>query len=162
MDTTIKNEQHQVDDKPSYQKPVLDVWYAGFWMRLWAFIVDLIVVGSLHRLLVYPVFHLTETPVDQSFMFAPAAIATTIIGFVYFVLMTKFFQQTVGKMVFGLKVVNLEGQRPSWATVIFREVVGKFISKTLFFVGYLAAAVSGRKQAWHDKIADTYVIHDRS
>lgn len=166
MDTTIDNhemnEDNQHKQSASVQNSVVDVWYAGFWMRFWAFLLDLVVVGSLHRLIVYPVFKLSGVDIDQTFMFSPAVIATTIVGFAYFVLMTRLFQQTLGKMVFGLKVINKAGGKPSWSAVLFREVVGKFISETVLFIGYVAVVFSKKKQAWHDMIADTYVIHQRS
>jgi uncharacterized RDD family membrane protein YckC len=76
--------------------------------------------------------------------------------------MTKYFKQTIGKMVFGLKVVDIElsGQL-SWSTVIFREVIGKFISKTIFFIGFLVVAFSPKNQGIHDMFADTSVIMER-
>ena len=32
--------------------------YAGFWMRFWAYLLDLAVIASLNNLLIYPIFHL--------------------------------------------------------------------------------------------------------
>ena len=61
-------------------------------------------------------------------MFAPISIASAVIFYLYFVLMTKFLRQTLGKMVFGLKVVDLKKNGLSWGTVLFREWIGRFIS----------------------------------
>ncbi|EPR29673.1 Proline-rich antigen, partial [Geobacillus sp. WSUCF1] len=69
-------------------------------------------------------------------MFAPATVAAAVVFYTYFVLMTKAFGQTLGKMVFGLKVVDERGEPLTWLTVLFREVVGKFIAKKLLFIGF--------------------------
>jgi uncharacterized RDD family membrane protein YckC len=134
--------------------------YAGFWMRLWAYLLDLLVVGSLNRLLVFPLFHLLGIPTERTNMFAPASIATAAVFYAYFVLMTKFFQQTLGKMVFGLKVADESGKPLTWSTVLFREVVGKFIAKTILFIGFLFVAFSEKKKGMHDQFADTIVVHE--
>jgi uncharacterized RDD family membrane protein YckC len=136
------------------------VRYAGFWMRFWAYLLDLLVVASLNRLLIFPFFHLFDIPVDRTNMFAPATIATTLTFYAYFVLMTKFFQQTLGKMVFGLKVIDESGKPLTWTTVLFREVIGKFIAKTILFIGFLFVAFSEKKKGMHDQFADTLVIHE--
>lgn len=93
-------------------------------------------------------------------MFSPIAIATAFVFYGYFVFMTKFFQQTVGKMVFGLKVVTMNDEPFTWVTVLFREVIGKFIAKFILFIGFLFVAFSEKKQGLHDQIADTTVIHE--
>jgi uncharacterized RDD family membrane protein YckC len=136
------------------------VRYAGFWMRFWAYLLDLLVVASLNRLLIFPFFHLLDISVDRTNMFAPATIATTLTFYAYFVLMTKFFQQTLGKMVFGLKVIDESGKPLTWTTVLFREVIGKFIAKTILFIGFLFVAFSEKKKGMHDQFADTLVIHE--
>ncbi|GGJ72720.1 putative RDD family membrane protein YckC [Anoxybacillus voinovskiensis] len=147
--------ENNVDITPS-QPPR----YAGFWMRFWAYLLDLFVVGSIDRLVVYPVFRLLDLSVDKATMFSPIAIATAVVFYGYFVCMTKFFQQTVGKMVFGLKVVTMNDEPFTWFTVLFREVIGKFIAKFILFIGFLFVAFSEKKQGLHDQIADTTVIHE--
>jgi uncharacterized RDD family membrane protein YckC len=133
--------------------------YAGFWMRFWAYLMDLIIIGSLNRLLVFPIFRALGLPLAESEMFAPAAVATAIVFYLYFVLMTKYFGQTLGKMVFGLRVINLKGEKLSWGTVLFREWIGRFISITLV-IAYVVVAFLPKKQGLHDLFADTAVVHE--
>lgn len=130
--------------------------FAGFWMRFWAYLVDLIVIGSLNRILIHPIFKFIDS--DSTFSFLSAeVIATTIVFYVYFVLMTKFFSQTLGKMIFGLKVVTLKEEKMTWGTLIFRELVGRFISK-ITVIGYLLVGFLPNKQGLHDIFADTSVV----
>ncbi|WP_078545087.1 RDD family protein [Litchfieldia alkalitelluris] len=158
METTYhSNEQ---DLNIIEEKKVLQHQYAGFWMRFWAYLADLIIIGSVNRIIIYPVFRLLDIPVTESNMFAPVSILTALTFFAYFVLMTKFFQQTLGKMIFGLKVVSLTGEKLSWSTILFRELVGRYISK-LIYVGYLIVAFLPKKQGIHDLFADTTVVYER-
>lgn len=133
--------------------------YAGFWMRFWAYLLDLIVVGSLDRLIIKPLLRLFDISLVHQDLFAPLSIATAITFYAYFVLMTRFFHQTLGKMVFGLKVVALEEEQLTWKTILFREWIGRFISSTIL-IGYIITAFLPKKQALHDLFSDTSVVHE--
>ncbi|MBT2638470.1 RDD family protein [Bacillus sp. ISL-45] len=133
--------------------------YAGFWTRFWAYLLDLIVIGSVNRMIINPVFRALDLSLIEDGIFSPMAIATAVVFYLYFVLMTKFFGQTLGKMVFGLKVVELDGKGLTWGTVIFREWVGRFISATIMIL-YVVVAFTKKKQGLHDLFADTTVIYE--
>jgi uncharacterized RDD family membrane protein YckC len=133
--------------------------YAGFWMRFWAYLLDLLVVGSIDRILVKPIFRFLDIPLLESNLFAPITVATAITFYAYFVLMTRYFQQTLGKMVFGIKVVGLAEDKLSWSTIIFREWIGRFISSTII-IGYIITAFLPKKQGLHDLFSDTSVVHE--
>lgn len=134
--------------------------FAGFWMRFWAYLLDLIVIGSIDRIVINPLFRAIGIDLHSGDFFAPIAIATAITYYGYFVLMTKFFGQTLGKMVFGLRVVDLRGEKLSWSSVLFREWIGRFIS-TFIFILYILVAILPKKQGIHDLFADTSVIHEQ-
>ena len=123
--------------------------YAGFWIRFWAYLLDLVVIASINGILIYPIFRLTDLPMDEGSIFAPLSIVTAIVFYAYFVLMTKYFRQTLGKMVFGLKVTTLENSKLSWSTVLFREWIGRFISGTVFIL-YIVVGFLPKKQGIHD------------
>lgn len=133
--------------------------FAGFWMRFWAYLLDLIVIGSIDRIIINPIFRALDIPLTEFNIFAPISIATAITFYAYFVLMTRYFNQTLGKMVFGLKVIDLKGQKLTWGTVIFREWIGRFISATIL-IGYVVVAFLPKKQGLHDIFTDTTVIHE--
>ncbi|WP_449621489.1 RDD family protein [Robertmurraya sp. Marseille-Q9965] len=137
-----------------------DLKYAGFWMRFWAYLLDLVVIGSVNRLLINPTFRALDLDLSAFSIFAPVTIATAITFYAYFVLMTKYFGQTLGKMVFGLKVVPLKGNRLSWGTILFREWIGRFISTTVW-ISYAIVAFLPKKQGLHDLFSDTSVVHER-
>jgi uncharacterized RDD family membrane protein YckC len=132
----------------------------GFWIRFWAYLIDLLVIGSINRILIYPLFEFLGLNSNQSLIFSPITIVTTVIFFAYFVLMTKYLHQTLGKMIFGIKVVAIKKESLNWGTVLFRELVGRYISKTIW-IGYVIVAFTPKKQGLHDIFADTQVIHEK-
>jgi uncharacterized RDD family membrane protein YckC len=132
----------------------------GFWMRFWAYLLDLIVISSIGRLIVYPIFRALDLSLMKDDMFAPISILSAIIFYGYFVLMTRYFGQTLGKMAFGLKVIELDGKPLQWSTILFRELIGRFISAS-FIVLYIVVAFTNKKQGIHDLFADTTVIREK-
>ncbi len=123
--------------------------YGGFWIRFVARMVDgilitavsvlLMVVGGfgiggiLLRLLVYPIAIAYET---------------------YFV---GRYGATLGKMVFGLKVIRSDGQNVSYGRA-FGRYWATLISYMILFIGYIMAGFDSQKRALHDRICDTRVI----
>jgi uncharacterized RDD family membrane protein YckC len=156
----LMDEENETIQDPLYKR-AMKVNYAGFWMRFWAYLLDLLVIGSLNGIVVYPIFRALDLSLNKANMFAPVSIVTAIIFYVYFVLMTRFFGQTLGKMVFGLRVISLHDQSLSWGAIIFREWIGRFISGTIIIL-YVVVGILPKKQGIHDLFADTTVIHERS
>lgn len=132
--------------------------YAGFWMRFWAYLVDLIVIAGLRQLIVSPILgFLGQESADG--IFSLPNILSAVVFYLYFVLLTKFLGQTLGKMIFGIKVIPLKEKRLSWQTVVFREWIGRYISASIFIL-YALVAFLPKKQGLHDYFADTTVIHE--
>nr|WP_232423580.1 MULTISPECIES: RDD family protein [Bacillus] len=126
-------------------------------MRFWAYLLDLIVIFSISGILISPVFKALDLFQYSFWIFTPYALAKAVIFYLYFVLMTKFLGQTLGKMVFGLKVISLKQEKLTWGTVIFREFIGRFISKTIW-ITYALIGILPKKQGIHDLFADTSVV----
>lgn len=133
---------------------------AGFWMRFWAFLLDLLIVSAITGILVKPIFKIVGLSVSDSAWYAPISILSAIVYFAYFVLTTKFFAQTLGKMVLGLKVIKDNGEQLDWMTVVFRELIGRFISNTFLKIPYLIVIFTPRHKGIHDFVADTTVVHE--
>ncbi|MCU9614214.1 RDD family protein [Caldibacillus lycopersici] len=133
--------------------------YAGFWMRIWAYIIDLMIIAGLSAIIVKPIATILNWPTSAG-IFSLYNIANAMVFYSYFVFMTKGFQQTLGKMIFGLKVIPLKEEKLSWATVIFREWIGRYLSVSIFIL-YILVAFLPKKQGLHDIFADTTVIHEQ-
>lgn len=135
----------------------IPLFYAGFWMRLWAYLIDFLIIGSLNRIIINPIFRWFEIPLDDGGIFSAYTIVSSILFFGYFIGMTLIFGQTLGKMVLGIKVISIKHEKLDWKTVLFREWIGRYIS-AFFFLGYIATAFTQRKQGFHDLLADTGVV----
>lgn len=137
--------------------------FAGFWTRFWAYLIDLLMVSAVSGIIIKPIFRILDIKISNpSFLlFSPYKVTILIVFLAYFALMTKFFSQTVGKMILGIKVVQKDEGKLTWGTVLFREVIGRFISK-LLTIPYLLVVFMPKKEAVHDLFADTYVIHEQS
>lgn len=162
---TLREEQpvlheHHASSAPSMIQQSEHKRFAGFWMRFWAYLADLAVIASINGIIIHPLFRALNIPTYEDGLFSAMTIATALTFYLYFVLMTKFFGQTLGKMIFGLRVVHLNGDKLSWNTVLFREWIGRFISGYIMVL-YIVVAFLPKKQGLHDLFVDTTVIHEK-
>jgi uncharacterized RDD family membrane protein YckC len=112
---------------------------AGFWIRMAALLLDLVLVGILLGL------------VHHSSDFELVVLA------IYGALMWKLRGTTVGGLVFHLQVIRVDGRPIDWETAIVRAL-GCFLSLVVAGLGFFWIAFDSGKQAWHDKIAGTAVV----
>ncbi|MGN1402612.1 MAG: RDD family protein [Bacillus sp. (in: firmicutes)] len=138
------------------KEPEKEIPFAGFWLRFWAYLIDLLIVWSIGGIVFRPILKAFGLADDTSF-FSPLTIGAAVIFYGYFVLMTKFLRQTLGKMILGIEVISLKEEKLSWGTVLFRELVGRYISKTIS-IAYLLVGILPKKQGLHDIFADTSVV----
>ena len=133
--------------------------YARAGDRLLAAIIDVVVI-------LVSIGVVAVAVVVVSFLGDAVAITATVLGVVayvgipvyIYVVMTAKTGQTVGKRLLGIKVVDAQGNVPSIGTVLMREILGKLVSSSFLYVGYLWIIFDSRVQGWHDKIANTFVV----
>ncbi len=147
------------------------VQYGGFWIRVVAAIID----GILVRVVVHPVAAifgiggLAASGLGLGFGHGLAALPMMIFGggvllvltlgasWLYEALMvSSSYQATLGKMIFGMKVTDLSGNRLSFAHATGRHFA-KWISGMVLGIGYIMVGFTERKQGLHDMIAGTLV-----
>ena len=137
-----------------------DVKYAGFWIRLGAVLIDLMVMGVV---LYIPstVIYGSEYWVGDQFFYGfwdlMFSYVLPLVGTIWFWLR---FSGTPGKMVLKLKIVDAgTGNK-----LTFGQAIGRYFAYILsaipFFLGYIWVGFDKRKQGWHDKLAGTIVIRN--
>ena len=136
--------------------------YAGFWRRLIAYAVDALIVGVplmiIGRLTGSVVLQQNASGVEAYTTSTPFAIFAGLASIAYFVWQESSDKQaTIGKSVMGLKVTNLQGGRISMAQALIRYF-GKFLSSIIFYIGFIIAGFTEKKQALHDMLAKTLVV----
>lgn len=134
---------------------------AGFWTRFWAYIIDLIVLSAVSGIFIKPLFRAVGIEISNPvfWIFSTYKLTALLLLLLYFALMTKFFRQTVGKMIMGIRVIPKDDGNLTWGTIVIREVIGRFISKMLL-IPYLLVVFMPKKEALHDLFADTLVVHE--
>ncbi|MFA9558747.1 RDD family protein [Evansella sp. AB-rgal1] len=133
---------------------------AGFWMRFWAYMVDLLIVSSISGIVLSPLYTTTNINEASIWIYSISGIIGAIISFGYFTILTKVYQQTIGKRIFGIIVYSEIEQDLLWRDVIMREVIGRYIHQSLIITNllYLVIPFQERKKGIHDMIADTFVV----
>ena len=142
--------------------------YAGFWLRLAAYLIDSLLLGFvLGNLLLRPLLGRPGgIPADNPwFLFtdtSPQVTALVLLflmgNWVYFSLSeSSRWRATLGKKALGLAVVDLEGKRISFARASGR-FFAKILSSMTFLVGFLMAGFTQKKQALHDLVTGCLVI----
>ena len=137
-----------------------DVKYAGFWIRLGAVLIDLMVMGVV---LYIPstVIYGSEYWVGDQFFYGfwdlMFSYVLPLVGTIWFWLR---FSGTPGKMALKLKIVDAgTGNK-----LTFGQAIGRYFAYILsaipFFLGYIWVGFDKRKQGWHDKLAGTVVIRN--
>ena len=112
---------------------------AGFWIRMAALLLDVLLIGFAMSVLHHMVhMHL-------------------LVLAAYGAVMWKLRGSTVGGIVFDLRVVRVDGRPLDWETAIIRAL-GCFLSLAVAGLGFIWIAFDQASQAWHDKIAGTVVV----
>ena len=131
---------------------------AGFWIRFVALVIDGLIVGIPGGIIVTLLVALVgKDATGVIIVLYGLFILAEIAYFVYF--WSRPEGQTLGMKVFNLRVVKTDGSPLSVGGAIVRYV-GYIVDSIIFGipVGYIWAAFDTNKQAWHDKMAGTYVV----
>jgi uncharacterized RDD family membrane protein YckC len=119
---------------------------AGFWKRAWAILLDGLIIVVVAQLL---------RGIDREladFLVLPG-------GLVYFALLEGGTRgQTLGKRVFGIRVIDLARGGPIGTGRGFIRNIVRLLSWMAFGLGYLWMLWDREKQTWHDKAAGTVVV----
>jgi uncharacterized RDD family membrane protein YckC len=126
------------------------VRYAGFWKRVGASLLDGIIVGIPLSIILYLTLGLDS-------------VTSNVISFVVQLLYTTLMessdkQATLGKMIVGIKVTDLYGERISFGRAVGRYFAA-ILSGLILGIGLMMAGWTSKKQALHDMIAGTLVVN---
>lgn len=139
--------------------------YASFWIRALASIIDILIslTGTL-----LAVWLLSISSIDI-YAFIPSMLWTILYIFLIQALLFFFlvpylislFGGAFGKLITQLEIVTPREQTYQTLTykqALFREYIAKIASASLLGVGYFWIFKTSERQAWHDMLANTYVI----
>ncbi|MFI5333950.1 MAG: RDD family protein [Chlamydiales bacterium] len=126
--------------------------YSGSLRRFCAYILDVIV----QLILIGMSALLLER---QSFIgLLASGLLLFLLSWFYFAFMeSSKYEATVGKLLLGLKVVDMRGNRLSFLRATTRYF-GKFLSRLLLGLGFFMMLFTKKRQCLHDKLASTIVV----
>ncbi|UCG38592.1 MAG: RDD family protein [bacterium] len=130
---------------------------AGFFRRFAALLFDWILL-SLASDLVLLAYRLGSGAKKTAVEMETALGISLVLFFLYFTILIGEGGQTLGKKLLKVKVLRSDGSPVTYGRAFLRAL-GYFVSCFfLTWLGFLWAIWDRRKQAWHDKIADTIVV----
>jgi uncharacterized RDD family membrane protein YckC len=155
---------------PGYPIVQVGARYGGFWIRVVAAIIDFFIIHfAVHvvaamfgvgGLALHPGLHGWGHPSALPFLLlggGVVGVATVCGSWLYEALMeSSCYQATLGKMIFGMKVTDLYGNRISFARATGRHFA-KILSGMILCIGFIMVGLTERKQGLHDMIAGTLV-----
>lgn len=142
------------NDYDQASKDRVSFYYAGFWIRLVAFAIDMALVSSINGI----IGRLMGTEIELGMGITSASLIYWLTVFLYFTLLTYFTNgQTLGKMILNIKVISLDGEKLGLFQVVSRETFGRYIQNK-FMILYAIVGINPNKQSLIDMLADTAVV----
>ncbi|MBP1715593.1 MAG: rdd family protein [Deltaproteobacteria bacterium] len=154
----------------SSQPPAWDhALRGGFWRRLLAFEVDLLLLAVLLAIFIVAGFIAAEWGAGEGGMslvkkaqaivilILPLAMVLTIVYFSFF---HAAWGQTIGKMIFRVRVVQTSGEPLTFPLALLRTFA-YLISAIPAFLGFIWMGFTSGKRAWHDLISGTIVVREQ-
>lgn len=145
-----------------------EITYAGFWVRLGAYMIDSVVVFA-GLLIVRFIMLIGTSVVDSSllsgrilFQYTLKDIVLYSVQVLYFILCTYYTGTTLGKRAMNLRVIHTdESRKLTFLNVLYRETVGRFLSSIILGIGYIMIGIDKEKKGLHDILCDTRVVYGR-
>lgn len=153
-----------------HEEPLIRfVSYAGFWKRVAAYLVDGIVFG-IPSMIVFVAVTFMMSRGSSNYIFSVEDGMNMLILFLIFWIANWLYfafmessetGATLGKKALGLRVTDMNGNPVTFARASGRYF-GKIVSGLIFYIGFMMAGFTDRKQALHDMMAGTLVLDVQS
>ena len=136
--------------------------YVGFWLRVWAAVIDTVLVSVLVLPILTWVYgrnywsgeSLLQGPVDLLVSWVLPAVAVVVFWIAR--------QATPGKMAISARIVDARTGGPASTGQLIGRYLGYFVSTFPFMLGLFWVGFDARKQGWHDKLAGTVVVRRKT
>jgi len=149
-----------------WERPLLGT----FWLRSMAFAVDQLILVFILAIFAVVGFLAAEMGAKgerEMFLYQQIRIVlpiflplAAILVLTYFTFCHGAWGQTIGKMIFRLRVLKADGQPVTFSRALARTFA-YILSAIPFFLGFFWVAVTLKKRSWHDAIAGTMVVREQ-
>lgn len=134
--------------------------YAGFWLRLIAFIIDLVITGVILTPLWVWYYSGLFGPESGLYVLAYGMYVSLICGLVHFLYCVGFWTwrgQTPGKMAVRIRIIRTSGAPLGFGRAALRYL-GYIVCFYTIYIGFIVVAFHKQKKGLHDIIAGTCVV----
>lgn len=132
---------------------------AGFWRRLGALIVDLLLIGISSGVISFVIT--VPGGMDVSARNNVSAVVQIVVAVVYLGYLWSSRGESIGYMAFGIRVVKSGGGPLTLGTAVVRAlalVASLYLCLIPALISALMVAFGGRQQAVHDLLTGTHVV----
>lgn len=127
--------------------------YAGFWRRIQAALIDSVILFVLMAL----VFGSAYFKAD---ILSAKWLLSTFITIAIIVMLWVRFSGTPGKLLLGCQIVDAMSLKPIGIKQALVRYFSYCVSMLPLFLGFFWVGFDKKKQGFHDKIANTFVLHN--
>lgn len=132
--------------------------YVGFWPRVGASLLDTVIMMAIIIPLMFVFYGDSYLSSTDSVLGFADILLNYIFPLVAILLFWTYKSATPGKMAIKAIIVDADtGEQPTTKQYVIRYI-GYFVSSIPLFIGLMWVGWDGRKQGWHDKMANTVVI----
>jgi uncharacterized RDD family membrane protein YckC len=135
-----------------------DLEPGGFWVRLLAWLIDLLIVGLVQIIPAAALFGDASVEAELSENVSSLIVLSILSApALYHSVAVAVWGTTIGKAVFGLRIVTASGRRPGIFRAFFRWLA-LTLSLLVFAPIVVVIVFEGRKRGLHDLICETRVV----
>lgn len=138
--------------------------YASVWTRFGALVIDGLMIIPFYLPIYVLMFRHAGSDIEQingwllfaNMMFLFAGMAFVIWNTIFRMGKTG---QSLGRKFLNIAVLDENGKPIGVGKAALREIIGRWISGLVCYIGYLNAFWDNKRQMWHDKMANCYVYY---
>jgi uncharacterized RDD family membrane protein YckC len=132
--------------------------YVGFWPRVGAAFIDVLLQIVITLPLTYSIYHRVSAPPGRFVMGFTDVVINYLLPAAVVIAFWIYKGATPGKMAMSARIVDADTGAPLTTSAAVIRYLGYFVSLIPLGVGYFWVAFDRRKQGWHDKMANSVVV----
>jgi uncharacterized RDD family membrane protein YckC len=137
-------------EENTIEKQAKEYRYAGFGVRLSAFIID----TAIYMLIAYLIWGNQVVNTSNGGIYIGLKNWQMIVPLLYFFLNWLILSSSIGKVIFGLKMINEEGNR-----INIKEIGLRLLMYLFMIIGVWFLFGNKKRQTLHDIVAKTFVVY---
>ncbi len=127
--------------------------------RIWAYGIDDIVVSALFVAIFYNQLLAISTPVQASLFIQSNILVLVSIKIIYHTFFIWKTGKTLGKYFMKIKVVDMSSDKLLTFSMALVRALVRVVSESIFYIGYLPAFFTQKRQTLHDMAAKDVVVN---